>query len=86
MLYQYGYSKPFAAWRRGRIATVRQVVPALFLLTLAALAVAGPASPVFWLAGLAVRGLIEEEDAAEMAHECAYGLAKRAYRLSQSET
>jgi len=39
-----------------------------------------------WLAGLAVRGLIDEEDAAEMARECAYGLAKRAYRLSEDET
>jgi glucuronate isomerase len=34
-----------------------------------------------WLAGLAVRGLIDEEDAAAMARECAYGLAKRAYNL-----
>ena len=39
-----------------------------------------------WLAGLAVRGLIDDEDAAEMARECAYGLAKRAYRLSEHET
>ena len=30
-----------------------------------------------WLAGLAVRGLIDEEDAAEMARECAYGLEAR---------
>jgi glucuronate isomerase len=36
-----------------------------------------------WLAGLAVRGLIDEEDAAEMARECAYGLAKRAYRIAE---
>jgi glucuronate isomerase len=34
-----------------------------------------------WLAGLAVRGLIDEEDAAEMAQDCAYRLAKRAYNL-----
>ena len=34
-----------------------------------------------WLAGLVVRGQIDEADAAEMAHELAYGLAKRAYRL-----
>ncbi len=34
-----------------------------------------------WLAGEVVRGLIDEEDAAEMAYEFAYGLAKRAYRL-----
>jgi len=34
-----------------------------------------------WLAGLVVRGQIDEVDAVEMAHELAYGLAKRAYRL-----
>jgi glucuronate isomerase len=34
-----------------------------------------------WLAGLAVRGLLDEQDAAEMAQQCAYGLAKRAYNL-----
>jgi glucuronate isomerase len=34
-----------------------------------------------WLAGLLVRGLIDEEDALEMAHDCAYRLPRRAYRL-----
>ena len=34
-----------------------------------------------WLAGLAVRGLIEEEEGYVMAHACAYDLAKRAYKL-----
>jgi len=34
-----------------------------------------------WLAGLVVRGQIDEADAADMAHDLAYGLAKRAYRL-----
>ncbi len=34
-----------------------------------------------WLAGLVLRGLIDEADAAEMARECAYDLAKEAYRL-----
>jgi glucuronate isomerase len=34
-----------------------------------------------WLAGLVVRGIVDEGDAAEMAHEMAYGLAKRAYKL-----
>lgn len=34
-----------------------------------------------WLAGQAVRGLLDEEDAAGMARELAYGLAKRAYNL-----
>jgi glucuronate isomerase len=34
-----------------------------------------------WLAGLVVRGQVDEADAHEMARELAYGLAKRAYRL-----
>ena len=34
-----------------------------------------------WLAGETVKGLISEEEAAEMAHELVYGLAKRAYHL-----
>jgi glucuronate isomerase len=34
-----------------------------------------------WLAGLVVRGLLDEEDALEMAHDCAYHLARRAYNL-----
>ena len=33
------------------------------------------------LAGLVVRGIIDETDAPIMATELAYGLAKRAYRL-----
>lgn len=34
-----------------------------------------------WLANLVVRGIIDLEDAHEMAHAAAYGLAKSAYRL-----
>jgi glucuronate isomerase len=34
-----------------------------------------------WLAGLVVRDIVDVDDAREMAHEMAYGLAKRAYRL-----
>jgi glucuronate isomerase len=34
-----------------------------------------------WLAGLTVQGLLTEEDAVDMAQECAYHLAKQAYRL-----
>lgn len=34
-----------------------------------------------WLAGLVVRHMVDEADAAEMAQEMAYGLAKRAYNL-----
>jgi len=36
-----------------------------------------------WLAGLAVQGLLAEDEAADMAYECAYGLAKRVYRLEK---
>lgn len=34
-----------------------------------------------WLAGLLARGVIDDEAAQAMAWECAYGLAKRVYRL-----
>jgi glucuronate isomerase len=34
-----------------------------------------------WLAGLTARGVIDDEDAAEMMHDMAYGLAKKAYKL-----
>jgi glucuronate isomerase len=34
-----------------------------------------------WLAGLVVRGIVDEEDAAEMALDLAYRLARRTYRL-----
>ena len=37
-----------------------------------------------WLAGLAVQGLLAEDEAHEMARECAYGLAKRAYRVPET--
>lgn len=37
-----------------------------------------------WLAGMAVRGVIDEEDVSEMARELAYGLAKRAYKLDEN--
>ncbi|MCB9077066.1 MAG: glucuronate isomerase [Anaerolineaceae bacterium] len=36
---------------------------------------------VNWLADLVVRGMLDEEDAVEMATELAYGLAKRTYKL-----
>lgn len=35
-----------------------------------------------WLAGLALRGLIEEEEGYAMARACAYDLAKKAYNLT----
>lgn len=34
-----------------------------------------------WLAGLVVRGIVDEEDAQEMAFDLAYRLAKKAYRF-----
>jgi glucuronate isomerase len=34
-----------------------------------------------WIAGLIVRGIVPEPDGPSMAHEMAYGLAKRAYKL-----
>jgi glucuronate isomerase len=36
-----------------------------------------------WLAGETLKGLLDEEDAANMAYELAYGLAKKAYRISK---
>lgn len=36
-----------------------------------------------WLAGLVVRGIIDEEDSIEMATDMAYNLAKSAYHLNQ---
>ena len=38
-----------------------------------------------WLARLVVQGLIAEDEAVEMAHDCAVGLAKRAYRVPEFE-
>jgi glucuronate isomerase len=35
-----------------------------------------------WLAGLVVQGLLTEDEAAEMAADCAVGLAKQAYRVN----
>jgi glucuronate isomerase len=37
-----------------------------------------------WLAGLVVRGIVAESEAAVMAHEMAYDLARRAYRLDRT--
>ena len=36
-----------------------------------------------WLAGMVVQGLLAEDEAAEMAPDCASGLAKRAYNLDK---
>ncbi len=55
MFYQYGYFKPLAAWKVGRIMTVRQVVPALFV---GVLAVSGALAPWFPPARLALAGIV----------------------------
>jgi len=34
-----------------------------------------------WIAGLVVRGIVDQEDAEEMIHDAAYRLAKRAYKF-----
>jgi glycosyltransferase involved in cell wall biosynthesis len=49
MLYQYGYYKPFAVHRAGRIASLRQLAPPLLVATLFVAAVAGLAWPGAWL-------------------------------------
>lgn len=36
-----------------------------------------------WIAGLVVRGMVDEEDAAAMIYDAAYGLARRAYHLDE---
>jgi glucuronate isomerase len=38
-----------------------------------------------WLAGLVVRGFIDEADARDMAQDMAYGLAQRAYKLGRQD-
>ncbi len=37
-----------------------------------------------WLAGLVVQGLLAEDEASEMARDCAAGLAKRTYRVAET--
>jgi glucuronate isomerase len=39
-----------------------------------------------WIAGLVVRGMIDEEDAAAMVYDAAYGLARRAYHLEETNS
>jgi glycosyltransferase involved in cell wall biosynthesis len=46
MLYQYGYFKPLVARKAGRILTVRQLVPSLFVLAVAASLVLAPWWPM----------------------------------------
>ena len=37
-----------------------------------------------WIAGLVVRGIVDMADAEEMAHDLAYGLARRAYKFDRT--
>ena len=54
MLYQYGYFKPLVGKKIGRIVTLRQLVPSIFLLTLLGSGLLGPWWPGSRLVFLAV--------------------------------
>ncbi|HVH69056.1 MAG TPA: glycosyltransferase family 2 protein [Gemmatimonadales bacterium] len=69
MFYQYGYFKPLVAKKLGKVMTLRQLVPALFLLTAAVTGLAGLAWPP---ARLAFAGVVAAYATAVLA--CA-GLA-----------
>jgi hypothetical protein len=51
MMFQYGYSKPFAARRVGGIITMRQLAPPLLVVSLGSTGLAGLAWPPAWLLG-----------------------------------
>jgi glycosyltransferase involved in cell wall biosynthesis len=56
MFYQYGYFKPLMARKLGRVVTLRQMVPAVFLLTLAGAALLAALVPVTWPLLAAIAG------------------------------
>jgi glycosyltransferase involved in cell wall biosynthesis len=56
MYYQYGYFKPLVAKKLDRVMTVRQLVPALFLLSLLATGVLAPWFLAARVAGIAIAG------------------------------
>ena len=64
MFYQYGYFKTLAAWKVGRIMTVRQLVPAVFVV---ALAVSGALALVLPPARIAVAAIAGAYVAAALA-------------------
>ena len=64
MFYQYGYFKPLAAWKVGRIMTVRQLVPAVFV---ASLGVSAALAPVVPVARVALAGITAAYLAAALA-------------------
>jgi len=80
MFYQYGYFKPLAARKVGRIMTVRQVVPALFVVSLAVTGVAGLWSAVArslcaGIAGLYAGAALASAATAARRHGFASGVA-----------
>ena len=54
MFFQYGYFKPLVARKLGRVMTVRQLVPSLFLLALGGSALLAPWVPAAGLLGAAI--------------------------------
>jgi glycosyltransferase involved in cell wall biosynthesis len=73
MLYQYGYFKPLVAWKVGRVATLRQLAPPLFVVALVlGLALAPFSAParMLWSAMLLSYGaaLLTAAAAAARAH------------------
>lgn len=56
MYYQYGWFKPLAARKIGRVMTVRSLVPSLFLLAQAALLLLGIVTPGLWALWLVMNG------------------------------
>jgi glycosyltransferase involved in cell wall biosynthesis len=56
MFHQYGYFKPLMARKVGRFVTVRQVVPAAFVASLAVTGLLAPWVPAAGLLGLAIAG------------------------------
>src|SRR5690242_369899 len=56
MFYQYGYFKPLAAWKVGRIMTARQLVPAVFVGTLLIAGALALVAPPARLAAAAIAG------------------------------
>jgi glycosyltransferase involved in cell wall biosynthesis len=69
MFYQYGFFKPLVAWKIGKVMTLRQIVPALFVLSLL---IAGLTAPVFVLGRIAFAAVLGAYLAVDCA--CAIGL------------
>src|SRR5260370_40626001 len=72
MYYQYGYYKPLVAKKLDRVMTLRQLVPGLFLLSLAGTAALAPWLPMARVAGAALPGSY-----VPAVRGCAAGAARR---------